>query len=74
MGADRKRHRKLRKALISKGWRERATGSSHFLLYCPCGEHTTTIPDSPGDGRAWKNSISDLRRTKCEFLPAQALR
>lgn len=70
MGADAKRYRKLLRAFEQLGWRSRPSNNGgHVFLYCPCGEHTATFPLSPGDGRSWKNSVAQWRRTGCEFLP-----
>ena len=43
------------------GWRFREGGHAYFG-YCPCGEHQHSVNGTPSDGRALKNSISQLQR------------
>ncbi len=50
------------RALEEQGFTVRISGGGHYKVYNAEGKPVFTMPSSPGEGRALKNLISDLRR------------
>ncbi|TXS50131.1 hypothetical protein [Streptomyces sp. t39] len=53
--------RRLLKQLETQGFSYRTTKNGHHVVYKD-GERVTTISGTPSDWRAWKNTMSQLKR------------
>lgn len=53
--------KKIEKELARQGWRVEATKNGHRRYYAPDGENMVHMGDTPSEGRALKNLLSELR-------------
>jgi predicted RNA binding protein YcfA (HicA-like mRNA interferase family) len=63
----RKDLKKLLAAALRQGWRVELGRGGHFKLYAPDGVGRVTISGTPGDRRAFNNTVARMRRHGFEW-------
>ena len=59
-----KRGRELRRLLAAQGWAfdARLDGQGHYVARHPEAARPMRVPATPGEGRAWQNTLAQARR------------
>ncbi len=52
-----------------QGWRAERTQRGHWQLFAPDGRTIVTLPGTPSDWRAFRNTIAQMRRAGFRWPP-----
>lgn len=60
--------KKIEKALHKQGFTTEVTGRGHLVVYRD-GRRVSTFSGTPGDGRAWRNALTQCKRAGFTWPP-----